>query len=282
MNLSIRASSLDTYLKCPRKFAAHWLIDKGLADDYGFTFNATRQHVGSVVGSAAHEGVAYLARQYKESGTHGGLKRAKNAASVAAAYVAKASNHGMVTDSVTKSVRDAVKAAGQIVMDHHELIVPDSFPSIIEGPLSCSFVQPISGMDYEVTGTLDAYFTERTLRDLKTSTKWPIAYAQQGTYVDLLEANGRPVHKAFIDWFPRRKPGMAPNNGSSIEISITEAKEHSRTVHSSAALALEGMVMSGSQNEIIANPGNDLCSSKLCPAFGTSFCRLGALANPTR
>ena len=79
MNIRMRGSSLDTYPLCQRKFAAEWLMsaDRSLAESFGL--HRKRPHIGAVVGSSVHEGVAFLMKEFKTTGSHGGALRVRHA-----------------------------------------------------------------------------------------------------------------------------------------------------------------------------------------------------------
>ncbi len=258
---------------------ANFLKANGLAHDYGFEFNNTKNHVGSAVGTAAHEGVAFLMRQFKATGQWGGMTRAKQGAAAAAAAMVEEARESLIMDRITRGTEDAVKAAMKIVTAYHETMIPTGEPLIIEKGLKCTFQDPQFMSEYELTGTLDVFLMGGFLRDLKTATELKNYYAQIGCYIDLLESNGYPVSGAYIDHYPRTRPGMLQIPGVPVAINKEVAKKHSRLVHLQTFRALQEMIDSGDPEVLVARPSTRLCSKKFCPAYGTDFCKLGALVH---
>ncbi len=275
----MRSSSLNTAEDCQRLVGANFLISNGIAHDYGFEFNKTIDHVGSAVGTAAHEGVAFLMNEYKKTGEWGGARRSSHAASVAGAVMSERTRDKLLMDKVTQNNREAVIASQKIVIAYHQTTKPDGEPIIVEKGLKCTFTDPITGFEYEITGTLDSFIMGGVLRDLKTATEMKNYYAQLGCYIDLLESNGYEVNRAVIDHFPRTRPGRMQQPGTVVGIDMLVAKKHSRLVHLQTFRALQDMLDSGDPEVLMAKPSTRLCSKKFCPAWSTDFCKLGALVN---
>lgn len=279
--IKIRSSMLPTGEKCERMFGFNWLVSNGLAADYGFTVRPRKNHVGSVVGSAAHDGVAFLLKQFKEKGDWGDMTTAKHAASYAAEYVARESRLGeMSFDPTSKSAQFAITAATNIIKEYHNKITPESQTEIIEKNLGCVFEDPISGTEYEVTGTVDRFIViDGILRDLKTSPKLKSHHAQIGAYIDILQSHGYQVKSALIDHIPRTRAGRLQEPLKVVQINKAMAIEHSRSVHAKMHNNTERFIESGNPSVFVANPSGDLCSPKFCQAYGTEFCHIGAGTN---
>ncbi len=279
--IKMRSSMLPTGEKCERMFGFNWLVSTGLAADYGFTVRPRKNHVGTVVGSAAHDGVAFLLKQFHAKGNWGDKTTAKHAASYAGEYVARESREsGMIFDNTSKSAQFAVAAATNIVNEYHTKITPKGQTEIIEKNLGCIFQDPISGTEYEVTGTVDRFIIlDGVLRDLKTSPKLKSHHAQIGAYIDILETHGYEVRSALIDHIPRTRPGRMQDPLKVVKVGKAMARGHSRSVHAKMHNNVERFIDCGNPSVFVANPSCDLCNPKFCQAYGTEFCPIGISVN---
>lgn len=279
--IRIRGSSLDTYPLCPRKFAAEWLLsaEPDMARDYGM--RRPKQHIGAVVGTSVHTGVAFLMSELKSTGSHGGARRVKHAQAAGAAKLAELAQEPIMSDSTTKNATLGVKACGKIIERYHADVRPDSEPTIVEQGLSMIVIVP-GWPHVEVTGTLDRYhILGGMLRDCKTGRTRPTAIGQQGSYSLNLRSNGFDVESVGLDYGKRVGEYQPQPPIEHMPIDRAQAERHAHHITQQAAGGLYRMIKTGDPECLIAAPAmNMLCSAKYCPAHGTEFCALGKLVNP--
>ena len=282
MKLSFRVSSFDTYPPCGRRFGANWLISSGMASTLGYEFHPRRPHIGAVVGTGFHTGTGYLMREWQVTGEHGGRQRLEHAQDMAAGNVHEQMNgtQAVTMDDTTKSGWQAQQSAKAMVGRIHDELRPTSAPLIVEKGMKAEYPG-----GFQVTGTLDLFMIAEELNDHKSWSRFkPKSVAQQGTYSILIRSNINPatgeryeVQDISLNAVQRRKDGAGPLERIDIDRDIAE--RHAMNVAKRAAADVQRMLDTGDPEELIANPSDPLCSDKWCCAFGTPFCRIGALVN---
>lgn len=279
--LSFRGSSLSTLEQCPRKFAADYLVDKKLADEFGFRLRDLLPQVGSVIGSAVHHGHAHFMRELAATGSHGGETRVRVAIDGASEKLLEMTSDGLVGDDTTPNITAARETVGKMLVRVHHDHRPESEPILVERSIQAQLHYFDDGRDHsvEVTGTPDTYLVEKTLPDLKTGRNVPQAYAQMGIYFAIAEAHGYTPDKLIVLWVKRVRLASRQPPAETIPIVIKEAKSHALGLVKIANGGMRKMLKTGEPSVFAANPGCYLCDPRYCRAYGTSFCRIGALVH---
>lgn len=273
--LTFRGSSFDTYPSCGRRFGANWLASSGMARTLGFSFPPRRQNVGAVCGTGLHAGTGYLMKEWQVTGEHGGMQRLERANEVAAVEVRDQTRpeQQVAMDDTTKSAWHAIKVTQSMVGRVHDEFRPTSAPVIVEKGLKAVYPG-----DFQVTGTLDLFLVAKELHDHKSWSRFkPKGWAQPGTYSILLRSNRHEVEDVAFNTVQRRKDGAGPLER--IDIDRDVAERHAMNVAKRAHRDVQAMIDTGDPEELTANPSDPLCGPKYCIAYGSPFCRIGALVN---
>lgn len=281
-----RASSLQNYENCPRMFAANWLSVNELSDQFGLLNRApVKQNVGAVVGSASHEGHAYLMNAIIDTGEHGGAARRAQAIDVAHSSLDTLWGAEPVsTDQTTPHYAAARHATTKITRQMHLDTKPDVLPVMVEKGHKANYRYKKNGEEYRltVTGTIDSYLLDRTLPDAKTGRNKPAPFVQLGTYAIILEANGFPVDTLQANYWKRVGQKTAQPPVEVIPIPIAHSKKHALAVTKGAHIDVLELLKKGTPDHIQARPNNYLCDPRFCRAYGTTFCTIGEAVNPNR
>lgn len=280
--LSVRGSSLPTFEQCQRKFGADYIIDKKL--DIGIELRSTKQNVGSVVGLSVHDGHSYLMSQLARTGSQGGDERAIHATERACSKLKELEQFGIGMDLTTPNLSDAARTVSRMMRRIHRKHCPDTEPLLVEQELTANFSYRDDGEAQKVilTGRPDTYLFGSILPDLKTGQRKPQAYAQMGIYYAMLQANNYPVSVIYLLWLQRVKVTARQPSGITIPIEPKQAKAQAFSVAKHANRGLRRLLTTGDPESLVANPSCTLCDPKYCAAFGTSFCRIGALVHPDK
>lgn len=274
--ISIRASSLEDFTACERRFAARWLIDSDHA--MARHLKRPRQHIGAVVGRASHIGVAYLLNELKLTGSHGGALRTRHAKQAAAEKYHEDTTKPVATDDTTKTVTQGLVAAHKIIEAYHDNVRHDCEPDIIEKGLSAEGGGAGTDLErYRITGTMDNYLFDGTLEDLKTGVNRPKPFGQQGAYSQILTANGKRVDRIRIRYAQRVSQNRGVSGIEAINLDVIACERHAIELINRAAGGLQRLVKTGDPASFLANPADRLCSDKFCPAHGTDFCPYGTM-----
>lgn len=286
-SLEIRASSLPTYETCPRMFGANHLLESGLANDMGLDLRRRRTHIGAAVGTACHHGHDYLMNAYMTSGSHGGKERLKHAEDVTLATLDNLIADGIGYDSTTPTPGAATLSTRrmvQMLFDQHR---PKAKPLLVEKGLKTKLnVKSLNGCgspaSMTLKGTLDLYLISEELIDLKTGRWRPQAWAQMGAYSLILRAHRTPVSRTRLVYLPRTHAAQKQSPCEDIPILQSVAEKHASGLATNAFRSMDAMITTGDVEHLTANPNTPLCDDRFCPAFGTRFCKLGALVHPER
>jgi len=270
--ISIRASSLDEFAACQRRFAAKWLI--AAEHDWAKDLNRTRPSIGAIVGTASHTGVAYLLNELKRTGSHGGALRVRHAKQAAAEEMHKEPPGPITTDDTTKTLAHGLVATHKIIDAYHHDVRHEHEPVIVERGLKLETMA--ANTNYQLTGTMDSYLMDGTLEDLKTGVRRPKPFAQIGAYSLLLKANENEVSGSKIRYAKRVGYNRQQPSIEAINMDITACERHALNIADQAADGLARMLESGDPSHFIANP-DMLCSEKYCPAWKSGFCVYGTM-----
>ena len=185
-------------------------------------------------------------------------------------------------DSTTKTITAAIMTAQGMVARFHIDARPSSEPAIIESGMAAIFPHPDLGEGYRVTGTMDLFMVERALWDFYTGRNPPNKVAQAGNYSLILRSNEHEVDTIAVKHALRVGGTNTQPPIATVDIPQDIAERHALAVSRRAASDIHQMLQTGDAEVLIANPSDRLCGEKYCPAYNTSFCRIGALVNPPK
>ena len=273
--VSFRSSMLPAYEGCCRRFGAAYLFETGLDKELGIKLNRPKAHVGSAVGTSCHSGHAYLMEAFATTGEHGGDERAGYAMDVARTQFGEiAKDDGIGYDKTTATQQGAEAAITRMIRRLHQDYQPDSMPILVEAKLKATVLPGL-----ELTGHVDLYLIEKALNDLKTGVWRPQPFSQFGSYGLIMEANQIPVETMTTLYLPRVSTKREQPPCELIPIRPAIAKRQALSVARHAHRDVTAMLDSGDVEHLVANPSDNLCDPRFCPAFGTKFCAIGAEHN---
>lgn len=266
MPISIRASSLSTFLDCQRRWAANALPD--LVRAAGFELRQVGRAVGGIIGTAMHAGMKHALTPVVDGG---GMTKHSEVRDFAQAALSDglADVGAVIYDQSTGTASDAqlqVEAGTRILYGQ---VYGRLRPTALERELKAE--HPTGGL---VTGHPDVDEPE-DIYDLKGGRRQAANGVQYGAY-NLLRRSMGDDPKRITEIFQQRVPIRQLHNPPApvlIPYDVGEAEALARqTIDQAmaAALTFEGQ---GQPLAFLPNPGSMLCSDKYCPAWGTAFCR---------
>lgn len=281
--LSFRASSLAAYEQCARKFAADYIVAQDLQRFLGVELREKQTHIGAAVGSSVHKGNAYMMNELAVTGSFGDASRRAAAIGRSLEEFSEISRGGLGTDAITATTYQGEQAIQKMVDRLYRDNRPETEPEMVEHKLEATFTYGEHGETHRVllTGTPDTFLVGQHLPDVKTGGR-PQAYAQMGIYKILIEANKREVDTISLLYLKRVKLNSQQPAVEEIKVAPDVAVSHAKSVVKHANRDMRHLLKSGDPESLVANPGCFLCDPRFCPAFGTSFCRIGALVHPER
>lgn len=273
--ISIRSSSLDDFPSCPRRFAARWLLDARHELAKAHNLRRTRPNIGAIVGTGFHKGVAYLLEQFKLTGLQGSMRRLRAAIEASGEEILAASREAITTDATTPTAYDGIDAAARLVERYHFEVRHEHEPHLIERGLKVEFTTQC-GTLHQITSTVDNYLINGVLEDTKSGVNKPVPFAQFGSYSMAIRANALPLTGGLVRYGKRVAKSKPQPSIETIPIDPMAFEQHALAIARQAAGGLLRLLESGDPNHFLANPRDRLCGAKYCPAYGTSFCALGA------
>lgn len=274
--LIIRPSSLSDWLDCPRRFAARHLRD--MLASAGYTVGGRRAgHIGAHVGTGLHGAAAHTLIGRLQ---HGKDPSEGDAEAVGIAQMrARMEEDGVEWDDSTRDPNTAEKQLRRMVRAWRERIAPEIRPQLVEERLE---VEVAAGIG--MSGQLDIADTAGNgvcVRDNKTTKQRRSAHAQLGAYALLLHSHGWDVQGLRIDHIARAPLSAPQPTPETREVALRPAMEDAmeavnqigRAVEAFRARAADPRSPVSPISVFSANPSSSLCSSRWCPAWGTTACR---------
>lgn len=261
-----RASSLPTYQRCPRLWAARQHLSAAQRQQFGLRHLDT--HVGAAVGSGSHAGVAHIMAEFQRTGDAGDRQRVAEGIEVAINEFNEIRADGVTYDPVSQNASDAERALRVMIPAYHASIDRDTPPVMVERGMKMTLLDTI-----EITGHVDLVLVGDIPEDLKTGRHVPQAWPQYGTYSLLIRANGRRVAGHFRErYLPRVAPGK-PQRPPTIRLYDQGALEHNALATAKAIdRDVTAFEATGDPDSFVANPTTWLCKDTLCPAWGSTWC----------
>ena len=274
--ISIRSSSLDDYPSCPRRFAARWLLDAKHELATTHRLRRTRPNIGAIVGTGFHKGVAYLLEQFKATGLQGSMRRIRAAQETAIEEIKNLMREPVTTDTATPTGVAAIATTFRLVERYHYDVRHEHEPHLIERGLKVEFTTAC-GTVHQITSTVDNYLINGVLEDTKSGVNKPAPFAQFGSYSMAIRANGLPLTGGKVRYGKRVALNKPQPSIETIPVDPMAFEKHALAIARQAAGGLMRLLASGDPDEFLANPRDRLCGAKWCPAYGTTFCPLGAV-----
>lgn len=255
-NITIRPSSIDTFLNCSYQWAKVFLEGK-----------TSIPGARAAIGTGVHKGVELLWQEAIDKNLD---KPNINMSAINDAAVEAFKKEDQDNDLQYDDGEDANTAINTI-LNGVEAFVDDIVPyTEVPKAVEKRYTIPISGNPIiaKISGTVD-YITNGTLADVKTSKRKgnPAQYeTQQGTYKLLAEANGEVINNTLIQ---KVVFGSKSTIGEilSLDVNTDKAKFIINTMLDTTKAMIEGNVAP----EVLfrGNPKYYLCSNKYCKFHST-------------
>lgn len=256
----IRASSLSTYVDCPRRAACS--VEHAAIVDAGYVLRTLPRHIGASTGTATHAGAEHILKNKLDGRALVGVNDASEAAiNSLDGELAKETTWDDTTPNRNAAQHQVVRQVAQFWLDAEPLIEPTAVEERLSAELEPGVV---------ATGRVDCREIGR-LDDLKTGRKRANA-AQYGLYALIAEAHGHIIADLREIFIKRVRLTATQPAAEMIEYDTDSAKR--------AAMAIAGRMISDINEfrdtedpwSFLANPRSMLCSDRFCPAHGTEFC----------
>ncbi len=265
-DITIRASSLSSYLDCPRRWAARHIT--GIVVSAGFYPRSLPSSVGAVIGSGTHSAIAYDLEHKMRTGELAPFRDAEAAG--IAELEERIEVEGVMFDDISQDVSSAQMQVRRLARTHREDVGVRISPIVVEERMN---VRHWSGL--VVSGQIDTLIEKpNRLRDVKTGKRRGANWAQYGTYSRLLRSHGKPI-AAISEDFLLRVP-LSKDQPRVVEVAydIDTCETQAEQTIQRVARDVAKFRASGDRETFAANPASSLCSDRFCPAAGTSFCAL--------
>jgi hypothetical protein len=288
--ITVRASSLPSYAQCSRRSAAIMLFGE-LERPFGL--RRRDRHIGAVVGTGSHAGIAHVMRAFRDTGALPDIKSGEMSAAkdVAVASVRQDAHEGVIFDPVSPSIEIAESQVLQILGMYTLHVDPAAVPVLVERGLKMSI-----GEGLIVTGHMDRVdqltVTRGEPRDLKTGRHTPAAHEQYGAYLLLYRSNAAFVPElkdlqltgAFVEEYLPRVPRGKLQPPPVIRrwpqgLLEREALSMARRMERDLRVFRESQVRTppGDPEVFPNNSRSWLCNRRLCPAWRSGWCAAGFL-----
>lgn len=263
--LKIRSSILPSYPDCPRR-AAVKMFRQVIAESGFDDLRTLENHVGAAVGTGAHK-VASIIMESKRDGIQ--IVNLDQAVEVGIDTFRKEIVDGAIFDQTTPAKNDAEHQIRALVDSFRHEVAPQIDPEFVEFRR-----EAIKGSEIVLSGQPDVETKTNEIADWKFGSKFPIAQAQLGAYAILRRSAGQARPAVVTTWhLPRTKRGSAYPGASRKVYSVDFCEKTAFATIARIQKDFNNFVASKDPFCFPANPMSILCSSKFCPAWGTSFCK---------
>lgn len=270
----IRASSLPTFMDCPRMWAAKSALDPTtntakIFADKGFVFSKKKSnHIGAAMGTALHEGFGYFF-QAKIDGYE--------SANVEQISISKFRRTPDLEFDKKVGTLDQETAESQIkrIIEVYLPTAQSLKPKRTEFGLA---VLLDAGKDIKMTGHADIQLEDNSIVDLKFGKNLGQYIAQMGAYRIMARSSGQEVSELYAHWVKRSTLKKPQPDLEIIQYDASAAETAAYRVSLSAMEGLEKLKETGDPWSFAANPNSLLCSKTWCPAHpenGSGFCNVG-------
>lgn len=265
-DLTIRASGVPTWLDCRRRWAARHLPE--LLEVAGFKLPSLPVAIGAPIGTGAHAAAAHML-DVKRKGWSLDFGQAIDAG-MAAFDHATEDAVSISYDTTAINRNGAQKQVWRLSYAFHEYLLPQLKPLAVEERLEVNFKGAV------LSGQLDSLVAagdDHALRDLKTGAVPSAVAAQVGCYALINRSHGRRVDRLLVDHIQRVPLSRPQPEPVTYELDAGEAEEIAYAGVQGITAAVERFARSGDPKVFSPNPSSKLCSARLCPAWGSGFCK---------
>lgn len=259
MTITIRPSSLTSYADCARRTIARSM--SALPRDAGFTLRQVDSSIGANVGTGTHTAVAHFLTEKMRTGSLGSASAAEDAG---IASLHEEAAKGVAYDATTPDLSTGERQVRRQADAYRRLVAPKVEPVMVEERLEAAFGP------FLISGQVDV--ATDGVRDLKTGKNHTIHMPQLGAYSLLLKAHGQSSAFIIEDYVPRGSLAKPQGDPISTPYDAALTENVAKKTILRMARDVQEFQQSGDPLVFAANPGSMLCSERLCPAWGTSFC----------
>ena len=258
---TIRASMLPAWDDCSRRTGARQY--GAMLAAHGHNTRLLLPSVGAAIGTAVHKAASHFL-----GARLAGLQEPGQVecADVAEVSLITALEPGAVWDATSPNMQTATAQVARMFHAYWPTLQRKR-PAIVETELRATVLD-----GWELSGHVDYYGESEDLDDLKTGVKVATPIGQFGGYSLLLEAHGKEVRVAAMEFVPRvriSKPQPPPER---TVYDVHTAKQEAWRAIYDIVRAMGEYADTGNQHALRANPKSMMCTEKYCPAWGTSFC----------
>lgn len=255
--MMLRPSSLSDYPDCPKRSIAS--TQPKLIQDAGFQLVKSTPGIASVIGISSHAVMDSTLKAKIRTGELGSLKQGLD---YAMSVYEEETKEGVVWDAHASTDDQARFQITEIAYHYHTHVSPTLNPIHVEQELRGTIGE------HEMVGHVDVIEPTRC-RDKKTGIHKPISKPQMGAYSWLMKINGYDVtENPIIDWVPRKK-----SKYTMIEYDLNESVNSAKNIIDRMIRDIDEFEQTGDPSVFMANPHSSMCLEKLCPAYGTDFCK---------
>lgn len=190
------------------------------------------------------------------------------------------SEEGLIWDQTTK---DAITAKEQLnwMAQAFLPIVDRTDPQYIEEEFQW-LISPLGEQAIPVmlVGHVDIIDSRGEIHDHKTGKDFPSPHAQLGAYAILARFHEKQVTNVRVNYVPRLGPTKVteiPSRMRSVRLSLEDCVQSAWNTIKEFQRHYMQWLETNDPYSFPANPVSMMCTEKYCPAWGSSFCRLGKI-----
>jgi hypothetical protein len=247
------------------------LFRKEITDE-GHELNPGGASAAAAIGTAVHSMMGDLFKQKLELGT----MDIEYAMEHCAGSFEEELGKGVIWDKTTPHIDTAkaqLKALCKAFLPIAELTDPLDYETKRE-----ALVSPLGeyAIPIKISGTRDVRDKRFEIHDHKTGAKFPSCHAQLGCYALLAQLNDEEVSAVRVNYAPRLGiTKLAEIECRSVRFDLQECISAAWTALAEIQRHHEKWLATKDPWAFPANPMSMRCTQTYCPAFGTSFCKVG-------
>lgn len=270
--LTVRASSVPTYLDCQRKSATDQFPD--LIKEAGFELREKKTGVHAPVGSGVHKSCEFMLTEKIVTGELPNEDDCIDAGIQEFYKKSKELGDDIEYDTMIYSQGVAEKHIQRLTMAYYTDVAPRLiFPEGCDPKKHLELELKAIVEGFELSGHIDV-LTSMSLLDTKTGKALRSYHTQHGAYGNLLKANGIEIPKIFmVTFLPKTSldkvyPGTKFKKYDP-DFCINEAW----IIINQIIRDVKNFIKDGNPAYFQANPQSYMCSAQYCKAYGTEFCK---------
>lgn len=265
MSINIRASSLSSYIDCPRRAAASIL--KSELYTHGYVFNYSRRSIGASIGKASHYGSEVVVDSLIKQQS---LPSSSFAVECAISKLKEELLCETIYDGITKDMNEAEKQTIILVNS----FIKDALPHIVEPSNIETYREAEICGGFKLTGHSDIESID-AIYDLKFGARFNNYHQQLGAYSMLSNAHKEKKTDAVIVNIART-PIKKTFIGAQIKkYNVCECEDLAKFTIQRIISDINLYNKTQNPNSFCANPSSVLCGAKYCPCYNTNWCKMG-------